>query len=161
MSDITYLPLSNGKWAYLGAWIDVYSRTIVGWKVADNMKDVLVYEPLLNAINSRKPPKGLIIHSDRGRQYSSDEFRKIVKTYKLTQSMSRTKNPYDNAFAESLWGRLKNELLENGQFLSLEDARTEVFEYIEIYYNRKRLHSALEYNTPVHFETQYYNNSVN
>lgn len=156
VSDITYLPLPDGKWAYLGAWLDLFSRMIVGWKVADNMRDSLICESLTNAISHRNPPVGLIVHSDRGGQYVSFEIKKIVRKFQFKQSMSRADDPYDNAFAESFWGSLKTELLENGQFLSLEDAQTEIFEYIEIYYNRKRLHSALGYKTPVEFENQFY-----
>ena len=165
VSDITYLPLATGQWAYLGAWMDLYSRKIIGWKVDDNMRDTLIYEPLICAISNRKPPKGLVIHSDRGSQYLSNKLKKVVEKFQLRQSMSGVDNPYDNAFAESFWGTMKTELLAGGYFLSIEDASTEIFEYIEIYraanrYNRKRLHSALDYSTPVTFEKQYHNNPL-
>ena len=156
MSDITYLPLVNGQWAYLGSWMDLYSRMIVGWKVADNMEDTLIINALKQGLNNRKPESGMIAHSDRGGQYVSDELRDLMERYEIRQSMSRADDPYDNAFAESFWSRFKAEVLEEGAFLDVEDARTEIFDYIEIYYNRVRRHSALGYKSPLTFESDYY-----
>ena len=156
VSDITYLPLVDGQWAYLGSWMDLYSRMIVGWKVDDNMEDTLIINALKQGLNSRQPAPGLIAHSDRGGQYVSDELRKVINAYQLRQSMSRADDPYDNAFAESFWSRFKAEVLEGGVFLDVEDARTEIFDYIEIYYNRVRRHSALAYKSPLNFELNYY-----
>ena len=156
VSDITYLPLVNGEWAYLATWMDLYSRRIVGWRVDQYMKDELVIRPLQSALQSRQPLPGLITHSDRGGQYISNEFKEVITLWRIRPSMSRADDPYDNAFAESLWSRLKAELLEGGAFLDVADARTEIFEYIEMYYNRVRLHSSLGYLCPDQYEQQYY-----
>lgn len=156
VSDITYLPLSNGEWAYLGSWMALFSRRIVGWRVDDNMEDSLVIIPLRNALQSRQPAPGLIIHSDRGGQYVSTELHELISLWQIRPSMSRADDPYDKAFAESFWSRLKAELLEGGTFLSVDDARTEIFEYIEMYYNRVRKHSSLGYKSPEQFEDEYY-----
>lgn len=156
VSDITYLPLTNGEWAYLATWMDLFSRRIVGWRVDETMADALVIVPLRTALIARQPAFGLIAHSDRGGQYVSNELQELVSLWRIRPSMSRADDPYDNAFAESLWSRLKAELLEGGCFLNLADARTEIFEYIECYYNRGRKHSSLGYKSPEQFETEYY-----
>lgn len=156
VSDITYLPLVNGQWAYLGSWMDLYSRMVVGWRVEAHMEDTLIINALKQGIYSRQPESGLIAHSDRGGQYVSDELRKLIKAYQLRQSMSRADDVYDNAFAESFWSRFKAELLEGGAFLNVADARTEIFAYIEVYYNRVRRHSSLGYKSPLQFESDYY-----
>ena len=156
VSDITYLPLADGNWAYLGSWMDLYSRIVVGWKVDGNMEDRLIVDALRQGLHKRQPAPGMIAHSDRGGQYVSDELRKLIDKHKIRQSMSRKDDPYDNAFAESFWSRFKAEVLEGGAFLNVEDARTEIFEYIEAYYNRVRRHSALGYKSPLHFESDYY-----
>ena len=155
VSDITYLPLVDGRWAYLGS-LDLYSRMIVGWRVDGSMEDALIIDALKQGLSSRQPAPGLIAHSDRGGQYVSDELRELMETHQIRQSMSRADDPYDNAFAESFWSRFKAEVLEGGAFLNVEDARTEIFEYIEAYYNRVRRHSALGYKSPLHFESDYY-----
>ncbi|WP_460966064.1 IS3 family transposase, partial [Spirosoma litoris] len=110
VSDITYLPLINGDWAYLATWMDLYSRKVVGWQVGKTMEDELVILPLRRALQSRQPATGLIIHSDRGGQYVSAELKELVRLWRIRPSMSRADDPYDNAFAESLWSRLKAEL---------------------------------------------------
>lgn len=156
VSDITYLPLAHGEWAYLGSWMDLFSRRIVGWRVDDTMEDALILVPLRAALQSRRPSAGLIVHSDRGGQYISNEVQELVSLWRIRPSMSRADDPYDNAFAESFWSRLKAELLEGGCFLSVDDARTEVFEYIECYYNRVRKHSSLGYKSPEHVENKYH-----
>lgn len=156
VSDITYLPLANGEWAYLGSWMDLFSRRIVGWRVDVNMEDALILVPLRAALQSRQPSAGLIVHSDRGGQYISNEVQELVSLWRIRPSMSRADDPYDNAFAESFWSRLKAELLEGGCFLSVDDARTEVFEYIECYYNRARKHSSLGYKSPEQVENEYH-----
>ena len=158
ISDITYLPLVNGEWAYLGGWLDLFSRRVVGWRVDDNMEESLVRLPLQAALSARQPLPGLILHSDRGGQYVSTEIRKVIDLWRIRPSMSRADDPYDNAFAESFWSRLKAELLEGGAFLNVEDARTEIFDYIEVYYNRVRRHSSLGYQSPDKFEQQYHTN---
>ena len=156
VSDITYLPLVNGEWAYLGGWMDLFSRRIVGWRVDETMEDSLVILPLQSALQWRQPTPGLITHSDRGGQYISKEIHELIRLWHIRPSMSRADDPYDNAFAESFWSRLKAELLEGGVFLSVDDARTEIFEYIETYYNRVRKHSSLGYQSPEKFEGEYY-----
>lgn len=161
VSDITYLPLATGDWAYLATWMDLFSRRIVGWQVGETMEDELVVVPLRRALQLRQPAEGLIIHSDRGGQYVSTELKELARLWHIRPSMSRADDPYDNAFAESLWSRLKAELLEGGVFLSVEDARTEIFDYIEIYYNRERKHSSLGYKSPEQFEQEYFINLTN
>jgi len=159
VSDITYIPLKGGKWAYLATWMDLYSRQIVGWELADNMLESLVREPLEKALLKRrvKVESGLIIHSDRGGQYLSNNMKKLVETFKLKQSMSRADDPYDNAWAESLWSRLKAELdMPKMGYESLETLNSVLFEYIDGYYNIRRLHSGLNYLNPVAFEALYY-----
>lgn len=161
VSDITYLPLVNGEWAYLAIWMDLFSRKIVGWHVGQTMEDELVIIPLRRALQMRQPLAGLIIHSDRGGQYVSTELKELINLWHIRPSMSRADDPYDNAFAESLWSRLKAELLEGGAFLSVHDAHIEIFDYIEIYYNRIRKHSSLGYKSPEQFENEHYKNLTN
>lgn len=157
VSDITYLPLKGGKWGYLCAWMDLFSRQIVGWQIQDNMMENLVRVPLEKALLKRKVKPGLIIHSDRGGQYLSRGMKQVCKTFKLKQSMSRADDPYDNAWAESLWSRLKAELvIPKGGYANLEALRSVLFEYIDGYYNTQRLHSSLAYQNPAAFEAEYY-----
>jgi putative transposase len=132
VSDITYIPLSNGKWLYLAVWVDLWSRRVVGWYLAEHMRDELVITALRRALLSRQPADGLILHSDRGGQYASKAFRKLLAG-KYLQSMSRAGECYDNATAESFWSRLKAEVMESGVFLSLDDARAEIGDYIDNY----------------------------
>ena len=156
VGDITYIPLAGGKWAYLAVWMDLFSRRIVGWHLDYHMQESLITTAFKKALYSRKPPKGLIVHSDRGGQYASNNFRKQIADHSLLQSMSRADNPYDNAFMESCFSRLKAELLQDGIFETIEDARTEIFEYLEMYYNTRRLHSSLNYQSPMSCEKKYY-----
>lgn len=153
VGDITYLPTLTGEWLYLNVWMDLFSRRVVGWKIDNNMEEDLVVHSLNWAKNKRRPSKGLVVHTDRAGQYAGAKFKSILNG--CTQSMSGPDNPYDNAFAESFFSRLKAELLEKGAFENLEDARTEVFDYIEVYYNRQRLHSSLGYLSPVQYEIKY------
>lgn len=155
VGDITYIPLAGSNWCYLCVWMDLFSRKITGWYLDDNMEETLVIAAFRKAMDSRKISKGLIVHSDRGGQYASNTFRNIIANKKIMQSMSRADNPYDNAFMESCFSRFKAELLQNGVFENIEDARTEIFEYIEMYYNTVRLHSSLNYQSPCSFEKQY------
>jgi putative transposase len=125
------------------------------------MEEGLLIKGLTKALKSRRPMPGLIVHSDRGGQYFSKKLRKLLVSYHCQQSMSRRDEVYDNSYAESFFSRFKTELVENGAFLSLEDANTEIFDgaarrFIEIYYNRKRRHSALGNKSPLNYETQYY-----
>lgn len=156
VGDITYLPLQNGQWAYLATWMDLFSRKILGWQVASSMTAELVIEALKKAIIREHPPAGLIVHSDRGGQYVDAELRNLLKRQGFEQSMTRADETYDNAHAESLFSRYKTELLEDGAFCDLEQARSETFAYIEGYYNRTRRHSALGYLSPENFECAFY-----
>lgn len=152
VGDITYIPLAGGCWCYLSVWMDLFSRKIIGWHLDDNMQEALIVTAFKKALASRSIAKGLIVHSDRGGQYAGNMFRKIISDKTILQSMSRADNPYDNAFMESCFSRFKAELLQDGIFETIEDAHTEIFEFIEMYYNIKRLHSSLNYKTPVQFE---------
>jgi putative transposase len=156
VGNITFLPLQNGRWAYLATWMDLFSRKIVGWHVADSMTAELVIEALKKAILRVRLPMGMIVHSDRGGQYVDTEFRRLLNQHGFEQSMSRADETYDNAYAESLFSRYKAELLEGGAFANVEQARSETFAYIEGYYNQLRLHSSLGYLSPEEFERAYY-----
>ena len=150
--DITFIPTSTG-WLYLAVVIDLCSRRIVGWSLAEHMRADLVLDALLQALATR-PVHHTIFHSDRGSQYGSTTFRQALAKAGLRQSMSARANPYDNAWTESFIGTLKLEMLQDGCFENAGDARTEIFEYIEGYYNTHRKHSALGYKTPTQFEAQ-------
>jgi transposase InsO family protein len=152
VGDITFIPLQGGKWGYLAVWMDLFSRKVTGWQLRAHMREELVMEAFVKSWNGRQADKGLIIHSDRGGQYAGKKFRKLLDKRFSLQSMSGTDNPYDNAFMESHFSRFKAELLQGGCFEGLEDARKEIFEYIETYYNPVRRHSALGYISPVAFE---------
>ena len=151
VSDLTFISTAEG-WMYLCVVIDLYSRKVVGWAMGTRMKTALVLQALMMAILQRQPPEGLLFHSDRGSQYCSRVFRDRLQKYRIKQSMSRRGNCWDNAPAESFFKTLKSELLGNGAFGSREEARRAVFEYIEVFYNRQRLHSTLGYISPVEFE---------
>ena len=152
--DITHIPTANG-WLYLAVVIDLCSRKVVGWALADNMKSDLVIKALVAAIASSPNALGRIFHSDRGSQYGSKLFRNLLADAQMLQSMSARANPYHNAWTESMIGTLKSEMLQQGTFASEEDARTELFAYLDGYYNTKRKHSSLGYQTPKQFEAQY------
>lgn len=156
VGDITYLPLQTVDWAYLATWMDLFSRKIVGWHLADSMTAELVIEALKKAVLRERLPTGMIVHSDRGGQYVDTEFRGLLNQHGFEQSMSRADETYDNAHAESLFSRYKAELLEDGAFADVEQARSETFAFIEGYYNRVRLHSSLGYLSPEEFERAYY-----
>ena len=151
VSDITYIWTRQG-WMYLAVIIDLFSRRIVGWGLQDRMSASLVCEALDAAVKLRKPPPGLIFHSDRGSQYASKAFRRRLWRYRMQQSMSRKGNCWDNAVAESFFATLKKELVRNLAFETRASARSQVFEYIEVFYNRQRAHSLLGYETPTSFE---------
>lgn len=159
VGDITYLPLAGGEWGYLAGWMDLFSRKLSGWTVDDHMEEALVNSALQKAIGYNQLGKGSIIHSDRGGQYVGKTFRTTLRLYQFDQSMSRPDDPYDNAFMESCWSRLKAELVSQRVFRSVADAREQLFEYIEQYYNRKRRHSSLGYISPMQFEEAYYQNN--
>ena len=149
--DITYIPTSCG-WLYLAVVIDLCSRRIVGWSLADNLRAQVVVDALKQAIGSRSTAQKPIFHSDRGSQYGSKAFRATLQQADMRQSMSARANPYHNAWTESFMGTLKAEMLDGGCFLNAKDAQTEIFAYIESYYNTHRKHSAINYLTPAQFE---------
>lgn len=154
VGDITYLRLAGGNFCYLACLQDKFTRRIVGWKVSERMTAQLVIDVFLQARRRGLIGKGAIIHSDQGSQYAAVEYRRLLYIGGFRQSMSRRGNCYDNAQAESFFSRFKAELVENGIFESVEDARSEVFSYIEGYYNRIRLHSGLGYKSPLQFENE-------
>ena len=151
--DITFIPTAAG-WLYLAVVIDLCSRKIVGWALADHLRADLVIAALQQALGSRRARPGLIFHSDRGSQYGSATFRELLRQAGLRQSMSARANPYHNAWTESFIGTLKTEMLQGGTFSAHADANTEIFAYIEAYYNTHRKHSSLGYKTPATFEAQ-------
>jgi putative transposase len=158
--DITYIAVADGKWLYLATIQDQFTRLIVGWALADNMRTELVIKALQSAINRYSLPEGCIVHSDGGGQYDAYEYRALLKKYGLLSSMTRRDNHYDNAQAESVFSRVKAELMQKGAFQAFDDAFTEIFEYIEIYYNRKRLHSGINYRPPIEVLEEWYKNKT-
>lgn len=153
VADITYIWTVAG-WVYLAAVMDLYSRKIVGWAISTSLETTLVKEALKQALAVRRPAPGLLHHSDRGVQYASSAFGALLHSYQITPSMSARGNCYDNAAMESFWSTLKGELIHRRDFQDLAQVRLAVFEYIEIFYNRRRLHSALGFKSPVDFEQQ-------
>lgn len=149
--DITYVRTDEG-WLYLAVVIDLYSRAVIGWSMNKRMTKALVCDALMMALFKRKFPKGVIMHTDRGSQYCSKRYRKLINTYKLIGSMSRRGNCWDNAISESFFHTLKVELIHEQHYYSRESARQSIFEYIEVYYNQKRLHSSIDYKAPFVFE---------
>jgi putative transposase len=154
VGDITYLPLKGGGFCYLATFQDKYTRRIIGWAVSGRMTAQLVLDALGQALRRRLIKRGAIIHTDRGSQYASVEYRRLLYIHGFRQSMSGKGNCYDNAMAESFFSRFKAELVEGGIFSSVEEARSEVFSYIEGYYNRIRLHSGIGYKSPLEFEKE-------
>jgi transposase InsO family protein len=153
VSDITYVWTEEG-WLYLAVVMDLYSRMVVGWSMSERMTSKLVIDALQMAIWRRKMPHGVIIHSDRGSQYCSHDYQKLLADNGFICSMSKRGDCYDNASMESWNHSFKVEAIHGEKFLTRADAKNHVFEYIDIYYNRKRLHSRLGYLSPVYFEAQ-------
>lgn len=153
VSDITYLWTDEG-WIYLATVIDLYSRMVIGWAMSERMTTTLVSDALMMALWRRGMPTGVIFHSDRGSQYCSRDFQKLLKKYKLRSSMSAKGNCYDNACAESFFHSLKVEAIHGERFLTRDKMRKEVFEYIEVDYNRTRRHSANGNISPAAFEAK-------
>ena len=151
VGDITYIPTPEG-WLYLAVVIDLFSRQVVGWSMSKRMKASLVNDALLMAIWKRKPGRGLISHTDRGSQYASKSHRDLLALHHITQSMSRKGDCWDNAVAESFFHTLKTELTHHEQFQTRKEAKQKIFHYIEVYYNRLRMHSANDYLSPVEYE---------
>jgi putative transposase len=151
VSDITYIWTAEG-WLYLCVIIDLFSRKVIGWSVSSRIDADLLLRAFWNAVQQRNPGKGLIFHSDRGSQYCSIRFRNALKSRGMIQSMSRRGNCWDNACAETFFKSLKSEWIYDVNFKHRQEAKNVLFEYIEIFYNRKRSHSFLDYNTPEEFE---------
>jgi transposase InsO family protein len=153
VGDITYIWTWEG-WAYLATVIDVASRRVVGWALADHMRAELACDALRMGIDARRPGPGLIFHSDRGTQYNSTEFRQLLDANKITQSFSRPRQCWDNAVAESWFATLKLELVDRQSWATRAQVRRAVFEFVEVFYNRRRLHSSLDYLSPAEYERQ-------
>ena len=147
LADISYVPTSEG-WLYLAVVLDLFTRKIVGWAMRDHLRAELTIAALTMAIQRQKPPRGLIHHSDRGCQYAAADYRKVLNAAGVIQSMSRKGNCFDNAPMESCFGTIKTELVHHACYETRDAARRDLFAYIEGYYNRQRLHSALGYITP-------------
>lgn len=151
VGDITYIPTDEG-WLYLAGVMDLCSRKIVGWSMADHMETALITGALQMALLHRQPGAGLLHHSDRGVQYASEDYRHLLDLHGIQASMSAKGDCWDNACAESFWSTLKTELVNHEHYATREQARQSIFEYIEVFYNRKRLHSSLGYMSPEAFE---------
>ena len=159
VGDITYLLTGEG-WLYLAVVLDLCSRAVVGWSMANHMRAELVNQALSMAICQRQPTAGLIMHTDRGSQYGADSYRQLLSQHGLQPSMSRKGNCWDNAVAESFFHTLKTELIYLEDFKTHEQARTGVFEYIEVFYNRQRCHSATGYLAPLAYEQALKTNGI-
>lgn len=151
VGDITFIPTRAG-WLYLAVLLDLYARRIVGWAMSHHIDSNLVTEALRMAFARRRPKPGLVHHTDQGRQYAAGSYRQWLGEYGIEASMSRKGDCFDNACAESFISTLKNELVHHVQFKTREEARTAIFEYIEVFYNRQRLHQTLGYLSPAEFE---------
>ncbi len=153
-SDITYIATMEG-WLYLAITLDLFSRRVVGWSLDSTMEEKLVLNALTMALGRTDMRVGAIHHSDRGSQYAANGFRKLLAAKKLRQSMSRKGNCWDNAPTESFFHTLKTEHIYFESFATKEEARESIFEYIEVFYNRERLHSTLGYKSPVDLEREF------
>jgi len=150
-SDMTFVPTSEG-WLYVAAVMNVKSRRIIGLSMSDKLSQELASDALRDAVGRQSPSEGLIHHSDRGRQYASYAYQELLREYGMTPSMSRSGNCYDNAYVESFFGTLKTELVHGERYRTRLEARLSIFEYVEVFYNRQRSHSALEYRSPEQYE---------
>ncbi len=153
VSDITYIWTLEG-WLYLAAVLDLYSRRVVGLAMDKTIADTLVTQAMMQAILRRSPGKGLICHSDRGSQYAGHNFKEILSRHEFVGSMSRKGDCWDNAVAESFFHTLKVELIHRHRFQTRDEAKRKIFEYVEVYYNRKRAHSTLGFLSPFEYERQ-------
>ena len=152
VADITFVATRSG-WLYLAVIIDLCSRVVAGWSMKERPTQELVSEALMMAMEQRRPSAGLIHHSDQGIQYASGLYLRLLKRHGIERSMSRKGNCYDNAVAESFFSSLKNELVHGRDYYTREEARTEIFEYIELFYNRQRLHQSLGYQVPADYDS--------
>jgi len=153
VSDITYVSTAEG-WLYLATFIDLYSRKVLGWSMSARINTDLVLDAFRMALSKRGTKVTPLVHSDRGSQYASDAFRAELEFRGCLQSMSRKGNCWDNAVAESFFGTLKTEMVHHEKFRTRQEAKQKIFEYIEVFYNRQRLHSTLNYVSPEEFEEQ-------
>lgn len=153
-ADITYVWTRQG-WLYLAVVLDLFSRRVVGWAMLPTLSRELVITALQMALWVRKPSKGLLHHSDRGSQYASADYQQMLEDYNILCSMSRKGNCYDNAITESFFATLKRELIYRKEYQNHAEARQDIFEYIEVWYNRQRRHSSLGYVSPVEYEQQW------
>jgi transposase InsO family protein len=153
LGDITYIHTEEG-WLYLAGILDLYSRRLAGWAMSEHIDTELVLTAWGMARTQRQPPAGLVFHSDRGVQYASQDYRRALQHAQAIASMSRKGNCYDNAAMESFWSTLKHELVYRRHFKTRAEARQAIFEFIEVFYNRRRLHSSLGYRSPIDFENQ-------
>lgn len=151
VGDITFVPTRRG-WLYLAVLVDLYSRRVVGWAMGERINLALVRSALAMAVQHRRPKPGLIHHSDQGSQYTASGYQAMLTANAMIPSMSRKGNCYDNACAESFFSTLKNELIHHRDFQDREEARAEIFNFIELYYNRRRIHQSLDYRSPEQFE---------
>ena len=159
VGDITYIWTWEG-WAYLATVIDLSSRRVVGWALADHMRAELVCDAVRMAVQSRRPAPGAIFHSDRGTQYTSIEFTDLLAEHEMVQSLSRPRQCWDNALAESWFATLKLELIDRQSWATRAQVRLAVFDFIEVFYNRARLHSSLDYLTPAEYEAKFHHRSA-
>jgi putative transposase len=151
VADSTYVQTAEG-WLYVAAVLDLCSRMVIGWSMAEHLKTELVADALRMAFERRNPAAGVLHHSDRGVQYACGDYQDLLKAHGCACSMSRRGNCYDNAVMESFWGTLKTELVYHEQYATRDEARLSIFEYIEVFYNRVRRHSSLGYVSPEAFE---------
>jgi len=151
--DITYIPTRQG-WLYLAVVLDLYSRRVIGWRLADHLRSQLVEDALTMAIQSRRPKGQVICHSDRGVQYACYAYQQLLKEHDLVCSMSRKGDCWDNAPVESFFGTLKTELVHRCDYATHQQARQSIFDYIEFFYNRRRRHSAIGYMSPANYEAE-------
>jgi len=151
VTDITFVPTRRG-WLYVATMVDLFSRRVVGWAMSQRIDQQLIVDALNMAIKQRRPPRGLIVHSDQGQQYASSAYRAALHRQGAIQSMSRKGNCLDNAVAESFFSNLKNELVHHVVFEDRDQARMAIFDYMEAFYNRTRLHQSLGFTSPVDFE---------
>lgn len=156
VGDISYIPTDEG-WLFLAVVLDLFSRRVVGWSMDDNMRTPLVTKALTMAVEQRDIAPGLLFHSDRGSQYASGDYQAEIKQHHMVCSMSRRGDCWDNAAMESFFGTLKQELVHQVRFKTREEAKSAIFEYIEVFYNRQRMHSTLDYLSPDEYEGRHAN----
>jgi len=156
VTDITYLKVGR-KWYYLTVFIDLFSRLIVGWDLSGSLERHSSIRALNKAIMRRRPSSGLMIHSDRGVQYASSDFRAVLQKHGFIQSMSRKGNCWDNAVAESFFHTIKTQMIHHCKFQNVAEAEQAIFNYIEVYYNRRRKHSTNGYKSPAQYESEWWN----